>query len=74
MLLFLVPTLVRFALDLPGVRDAIQIPNDPLPPLKSSGIRIGTPAMTSKGWKEEEFVKLAEKMMEHLKSCEVIEN
>ncbi len=29
-LLFLVPTLVRFALDLPGVRDAIQIPNDPL--------------------------------------------
>ena len=51
-----------------------QIPNDPLPPLKSSGIRIGTPAMTSKGWKEEEFVKLAEKMMEHLKSCEVIEN
>ena len=36
-----------------------QIPNDTLPPLKSSGVRIGTPAMTTKGWKEEDFVQLA---------------
>ena len=36
-----------------------QIPNDTLPPLKSSGIRIGTPAMTTKGWKEEDFKSLA---------------
>lgn len=36
-----------------------QIPNDTLPPMKSSGIRIGTPAMTSKGWKEYDFQQLA---------------
>lgn len=36
-----------------------QIPNDTLPPLKSSGVRIGTPAMTTRGWKEDEFINLA---------------
>ena len=46
-----------------------QIPNDTLPPLKSSGIRVGTPAMTSKGWKEEDFIKLAERIIEHLENC-----
>ena len=46
-----------------------QIPNDPLPPLKSSGLRIGTPAMTTKGWKEEHFVELAKIIMEYLKIC-----
>ena len=46
-----------------------QIPNDPLPPLKSSGLRIGTPAMTTKGWKEEHFVKLAKIIMDYLKLC-----
>ena len=35
-----------------------QIPNDTLPPLKSSGVRIGTPAMTTKGWKEDDFTNL----------------
>ena len=37
-----------------------QIPNDTLPPLQSSGVRIGTPAMTTKGWKEEDFMELAD--------------
>lgn len=37
-----------------------QIPNDELPPLKSSGIRIGTPAMTTKGFKGEDFKLLAD--------------
>lgn len=36
-----------------------QIPNDTLSPLVSSGIRIGTPAMTTKGWKVEDFQRLA---------------
>jgi len=44
-----------------------QIPNDSLPPLKSSGVRIGTPAMTSKGWKEEDFIELAKVIMGYLK-------
>lgn len=46
-----------------------QIPNDTLPPLKSSGVRIGTPAMTTKGWNEEDFIKLSHIIMDFLKEC-----
>ena len=46
-----------------------QIPDDTLPPLKSSGIRVGTPAMTTKGWKEENFEKLADIIMNYLNKC-----
>lgn len=56
------------ALDLINVTvNKNQIPNDTLPPLKSSGVRIGTPAMTTKGWKEEDFVELAKIIDEYLK-------
>ena len=37
-----------------------QIPFDPLPPMKSSGIRIGTPAATSRGLDENAIRKVAE--------------
>lgn len=43
-----------------------QTPNDPLPPLKSSGVRIGTAAMTTKGWLEGDFEKLANIIIEFL--------
>lgn len=48
-----------------------QIPNDELPPLKSSGVRIGTPAMTTKGWKEQDFIDLAILINEILKAYKV---
>lgn len=37
-----------------------KIPNDPQPASISSGIRIGTPAVTTRGFKEPEMDKLAE--------------
>lgn len=46
--------------------DAVQItvnknaiPNDPEKPFVTSGIRVGTPAVTSRGFKEPEMVKIA---------------
>ena len=36
------------------------IPNDPESPFVTSGLRIGTPAVTSRGFKEAEMVKIAE--------------
>lgn len=35
-----------------------SIPNDTEKPMLSSGIRIGTPAMTTRGYKEEDFVRV----------------
>lgn len=36
------------------------IPFDELPPTKTSGVRIGTPAVTTRGFKEEEIKQVAE--------------
>lgn len=35
------------------------IPNEPLSPFITSGLRIGTPAVTSRGFKEAEMIKIA---------------
>ncbi|MFZ4648823.1 MAG: serine hydroxymethyltransferase [Patescibacteria group bacterium] len=35
------------------------IPNDPNPPMNPSGIRVGTPAITTRGFKESDAVELA---------------
>lgn len=37
-----------------------MIPNDPQPPMTTSGIRLGTAAMTSRGFKEKDFVQVSE--------------
>ena len=36
------------------------IPNDPNPPMNPSGVRFGTPAITTRGMKEEEIKKIVE--------------
>jgi glycine hydroxymethyltransferase len=38
------------------------IPDDTLPPFKPSGIRLGTPALTTRGLKEKDMAKVAEWM------------
>lgn len=39
-----------------------SIPNDPLPPFRPSGLRLGTPAMTTRGLKEKHMAQIAEWM------------
>ncbi len=44
------------------------IPKDPQPPMITSGIRVGTPACTTRGFKEEEFREVGRMMLSVLKS------
>ncbi len=44
------------------------IPNDTLPPFRPSGIRLGTPALTTRGLKEEHMEQVAECMQKAIKA------
>lgn len=46
------------------------VADDPLPPFKPSGIRLGTPAITTRGLKEEHMARLAEWMKNAIESRE----
>jgi glycine hydroxymethyltransferase len=46
------------------------IPNDPQPPMVTSGIRIGSPAVTTRGMKEEQCRLIAELIVEVLRNHE----
>lgn len=49
------------ALDAIGLTlNANAIPDDPLPPFRPSGIRLGTPAITTRGLKEEHMEQIAD--------------
>lgn len=43
------------------------IPNDPRPPMVTSGLRIGTPALATRGFQEEDFREVADVIAEALK-------
>ena len=48
-----------------------SVPNDPRPPFYPSGIRLGTPAVTTRGMEGGEMEKIAEwilKIVDHVKS------
>ncbi|OFA11085.1 serine hydroxymethyltransferase [Lentilactobacillus sunkii] len=52
--------------DLQNILDSVHIttnkesiPNDPLPPSKTSGLRLGTPAITTRGFKEDDAKAVA---------------
>ncbi len=52
------------------------VPFDPLPPTKTSGIRIGTPAMTTRGMREEEMrliARLIAQVIQNIEDSHVIE-
>jgi glycine hydroxymethyltransferase len=43
------------------------VPNDPRPPMVTSGLRIGTPALATRGFGAEEFTEVADVIAEALK-------
>lgn len=45
-----------------------SIPNDPAPPMKPSGIRIGTPSLTTRGFTEDEMRVVGELIAQIIKS------
>lgn len=48
------------------------IPNDPNPPYNPSGIRLGTPALTTRGMKERQMRQIARYIEEVIKECQKI--
>jgi len=64
-------TVAEKALDHAGMTTNKQvIPDDPNPPLRPSGVRLGTPAATTRGMKETEMKQIARIMVDAMKNHE----
>lgn len=46
------------------------IPDDPLPPMRASGIRLGTPAATTRGMGDEQMIAIADWFVRALKNAD----
>jgi glycine hydroxymethyltransferase len=57
------------ALDLAGLTTNKQvIPDDPRPPMRPSGLRLGTPALTTRGMQEPQMIQIAAWMVQAMRS------
>lgn len=62
---------VEVALDKIGLTlNANSVADDPLPPFRPSGIRLGTPALTTRGLREEHMAQIAEWMKQAIDNRE----
>lgn len=51
-----------------------SIPNDPLPPSKTSGLRLGTPAITTRGFNEDDAKQVARLILQVISDPENADN
>ncbi len=57
------------ALEAVGITvNANAVPDDPLPPFRPSGIRLGTPAITTRGLKEADMADIAERIYQVIRT------
>ncbi len=62
-------SVVEKALDAIGLTlNKNAVPDDPLPPFRPSGIRLGTPAITTRGLREEHMARIADWMKQAIDS------
>lgn len=76
--LIVVDTIKSFAIDGRVAEKALDdagltvnkqvVPDDPHPPMRPSGIRLGTPALTTRGMKEPQMSQVAQWMIEAMRS------
>ena len=48
--------------------NANSIPNDPLPPFRPSGLRLGTPALTTRGYREGDMIEITHTILDTLRT------
>lgn len=53
--------------------NANAIPDDPLPPFRPSGLRLGTPAVTTRGMKEREMKQIAQLIIRSIQTDDIDE-